>query len=102
MILLTFLGSRHGHMNLLTHFMLQSNLPNKQITAVSCCLVSLWKGTNPSNKRRIDDKNDCTLRVKAAEDIMKGKKKGCLRENEKEKRESSSKSSIVINPRNSR
>ena len=47
-------------------------------------------------------KNDCTLRVKAAEDIMKGKKKGCLRENEKEKGESSSKSSIVINPRNSR
>ena len=47
-------------------------------------------------------KNDCTLRVKAAEDIMKGKKKGCFRENEKEKRESSSKSSIVINPRNSR
>ena len=30
-------------MNILTHFMLQSNLPNKQITAVSCCLVSLWK-----------------------------------------------------------
>ena len=30
-------------MNILTHFMLQSNLPNKQITAVSCYLVSLWK-----------------------------------------------------------
>ena len=74
-------------MNLLTHFMLQSNLPNKQITAVSCCLVSLWKGTNPSNKRRIDDKNDCTLRVKAAEDIMKGKKEGVLkRKREREER----------------
>ena len=30
----------------------QSNLPNKQITAVSCCLVSLWKGTRSRNRTK--------------------------------------------------